>query len=174
MIQSETKLFNIIYMHSICFPTDTGEMNMISKLRYLKCLETFTKGNLSVDIRVSRLQSGNYAYNNIVDSLEQIVDLCSSGGGWIAYGWVNTGLINDVSLLGNDIKETGDNKVLSQNISTHVVHIHPSKRYYRNLSTIQGRSLNNLKFNFSTLQIYYCNKSYCGHVIVDLGSKSTF
>ena len=37
---------------------------------------------------------------------------------------------NDVSILGNDIKEPGDNKVLSQEISTHVVHLHPSKKYY--------------------------------------------
>ena len=127
-----------------------------------------------MDIRASIFQPGNDDYDDIVDAFEDFFYLDHSEGGWNVYGWVKRGFINDVSLLGNDIKETGDNKVLSQNISTHVVHIHPSKRYYRNLSTIQGRSLNNLKFNFSTLQIYYCNKSYCGHVILKLGSKSTF
>ena len=40
---------NNIYMHF--FFNDTGETNMMSKFRYLKFLETFTKGNLSVDIR---------------------------------------------------------------------------------------------------------------------------
>ena len=34
-------------------------------------------------------------------------------------------LINDVILLGNDIKEPGDNKVVAQDISTRVVHLHP-------------------------------------------------
>ena len=48
------------------------------------------------------------------------------------------GLINDVSILGNHIKEPGDNKVLSQDISTHVVHLHPSEKYYLGLSTIEG------------------------------------
>ena len=51
----------------------------------------------------------------------------------------------------HDIKEPGDNKVLSQEISTHVVHLHPSKKDYLDLSTIQGGSLDNLKFDFSTL-----------------------
>ena len=60
-------------------------------------------------------------------------------------------MINDVSLLGNDIKEPGDDKVLSQDISTRVVHLHPSKKYYLTLSTIQGRSLVKLKLEFSTL-----------------------
>ena len=65
--------------------------------------------------------------------------------------WHKRVFINDVSLLGNDIKEHGDNKVLSQEISTRVVHIHPSKKDYLDLSTIQGRSLDNLKFDFLTL-----------------------
>ena len=61
------------------------------------------------------------------------------------------GLMNDVSLLGNYIKDHGDNKVISQDISTHVLHLHPPKKEYPNLSTIHWRSLDNLKFEFSTL-----------------------
>ena len=114
-------------------------------------METLKQGNLSVDIRASRLQLGNDSYDNIVDYLDQIVDLVNSEGGWTIYGWGKRGFMNDVSLLGNDIKETGENKVLYQDISTHVVHIHPSKKYYPNLSTIKGRSLDNLNFFFSTL-----------------------
>ena len=60
-------------------------------------------------------------------------------------------LINDVSLLGNDIKEPGDNKVTSKYIPTHVAYLHPSKKYFLCLSTIHGRSLDNIKFDFSTL-----------------------
>ena len=59
---------NIISMHSICFYSETGETNMMRKFSSLEYLKTFTKGNLSVDIRTSRLKSGNYAYNNIVDA----------------------------------------------------------------------------------------------------------
>ena len=39
-------------------------------------------------------------------------------------------MINNVSILGNDIKEPVDNKVLSQDISTHVLHLRPPKKYY--------------------------------------------
>ena len=46
---------NIISMRSICFSTGTGETNMMSKFSSLKILETFTEGNLSVDIRASML-----------------------------------------------------------------------------------------------------------------------
>ena len=75
----------------------------------------------------------------------------NSKGGWTVYGWGKRGLINDVSILGNYIKEPGNNKVISQEISTHVLHLHPPKKYYLNLYTIHGRSLENLKFDFSTL-----------------------
>ena len=121
------------------------------KFRSLEFLETSTKGYFSVYIRASRLQSGNDAYYNIVDYFEQIIDLVNSEGGWTVYGWGKRVLINDVSLLGNDIKETGDNTVPSKEISTHVVHLHPRKKYHLNLYTIQGRSLENLKVDFSTL-----------------------
>ena len=104
-----------------------------------------------MDIRSSSFQPGNDAYDDIVDSLDEIVDLVHSKGGWTVYEKDKRGLINDFSLLGNDIKEPGDNKVLSQDISAHVVNIHPPKKDYLDLSTIKGRSLDNLKFDFSTL-----------------------
>ena len=59
-----------------------------------------------MDIRESRLQSGNDAYNDIVD-------LVNSKGGWTVYVWGKRCLINDVSLLGNYIKEPGENKIIS-------------------------------------------------------------
>ena len=124
---------------------------MIIKLSSLNVLEIFTKSNLSVDIRVSRLQSCNDEYDGIVDSLEEIVDLVNSEGGWNIYEWGKRCLINDFILLGNNIKEPGVNKVLSQDISTHVVHCQPRKKYYFRISTIQERYLDNLKFEFYTL-----------------------
>ena len=93
----------------------------------------------------------NDSYRDIVDTFEEIVDLVHSKGGWIVCGWCKRGLINDVSILGNEIKEPGGNKFLSQYISTNVVPFQPSKKDYKDLSTIHGRSLDNLKFDFLTL-----------------------
>ena len=138
-------------MHSICFSTDTGKTKMMRKFSSLEFLETLKKGNLSVSICASRLQSGNDAYNDILDALDNIVDLVNSEVGWTVYEWGKRGLINDVSLLANDIKEPGDNKVLSQEISTHAAYLHLSKKYYLSVSTTHRRSLDNLKFDFSTL-----------------------
>ena len=104
-----------------------------------------------MDIRASRFQPVNDDYDDIVDAFEDFFDLDHSDGGWTVYGWVKRGFINDVSLLGNDIKEPGDIKVLSRDISTHAVHLHPPKKDYLNLSTIHGMSLDNLKFDFSKL-----------------------
>ena len=124
---------------------------MMSKFSSLKNLVTLTKGNISVDIGASSLRSVNDAYNDIVDAFDEIVDLVHYKSGWTVYGWCKRGLINDISLLGNYIKEPGDNKVLSQEISTNVVYLHPSKKDYIDLSKIHGRSLDNLKFDFLTL-----------------------
>ena len=121
---------NIISMRSIFFPTDTGDSNMMRKFSSLKILEIFTKGNLSVDIRASRLQSDNDSHDKIVDAFDEIVDLVKYEGGRTVYGWGKRGLINDVSLLVNDIKKPGDNKFLSQEISAHVVHLHPPEKDY--------------------------------------------
>ena len=104
-----------------------------------------------MDIRASRLQSDNDAYGNIVDAFDEIVDIVNSEGGLTVYGWVKRGFINDVSILGNGIKEPGDNRVLSQDIFVHVVNLHTSKKYYLGISTIYLRSLDNLEFDFSTL-----------------------
>ena len=46
-------------------------MKMMIKFSSLKNLETLTKGNLSVDIRASRLQSCNGAYDDIVDAFDE-------------------------------------------------------------------------------------------------------
>ena len=138
-------------MHSICLSTDSCKTKMVSKFSSLKKIDTFTKGNLSVEICASRLRLVNDSYRDIVDTFEEFFDLVHSKGGQTVYGWCKRGVTNDVSILGNDIKDPGDNKVLSQYISTNVVPVHPSMKDYIDLSKIHGRSLDNLKFDFLTL-----------------------
>ena len=93
---------------------------MIRKFSSLKLLDTFTKDNLSVDIRASILQSINDTYNDIVDDFDEIVDLVNSEDGCTVYGLVKRGLINYVSLLGNDINEPGDNKVRRSQLMVYI------------------------------------------------------
>ena len=125
---------------------------MMNKLRSLKFLVTFTRGKLSLDICASRLQSGNDVYDGIADSLEEIVDLLNSEGGWTAYGWGGgLCLLNYDILLGKYTKEPGNNKVFYQEISTHIVNLRSSEKYYLGLWKTHVRSLDNLKFDFSSL-----------------------
>ena len=58
-------------MHSICFSTDNRETSVMGKFSSLNILDTFTKGDLSVGICPGRFQSGNDAYDNIVDIFEK-------------------------------------------------------------------------------------------------------
>ena len=44
-----------------------------------------------MDIRASRLQSGNDDYDDIVDSFDEIVDLVNSEGVLTVYGWGKRG-----------------------------------------------------------------------------------
>ena len=75
---------NIISIHF--FFINTREIKMMSKFISLKVLDIFTKGNLSVDIHASRLQSGNDVYDDIFGAFDEIVDLVNSEGGWTVYG----------------------------------------------------------------------------------------
>ena len=67
-----------LFLSILFFFTDTGETKMMRNFSPLKFLETFKKVNLSVDIRAWMLWSGNDAYDDIVDSLGEIVDLVNS------------------------------------------------------------------------------------------------
>ena len=57
-------------MHYIYFSTDIGETKMMRKFSSKKILGTFAKVDPSVDIRASRLQSGNDSYDDIVDTFD--------------------------------------------------------------------------------------------------------
>jgi hypothetical protein len=144
---------NIISVHSITFTTSTGEKKMMSKFSSLKFMELYTKGKLSIDIRASRLQSGNDVYDDIIDCLEEIIELINADGGWVVYGWGKQGVVNDIVMLGNESnKDQGvDTKVLSEHISTHVVHMHPANIDYLDPVTVRGKQLEEFKYDFSSL-----------------------
>jgi len=122
------------------------------KFSSLKFMELYTKGKLSIDVRTSRLQSGNDIYDDILSCLEDIMDLVNDDDGWVVYGWGKQGVINDVVMLGNEAnKEQTDNKVLSVHVSTHVVHLHPAHSDYRNPDSLRAKHLEDLKYDFSSL-----------------------
>ena len=127
----------------------------MSKFSSLKFMELYTKGKLLFDIRASRLQSGNDVYDDIIDCLEEIIDLINADGGWVVYGWGKQGVVNDIVMLGNESnKDQGvDTKVLSEHISTHVVHMHPANIDYLDPVTVRGKQLEELKYDFSSLSL---------------------
>ena len=101
--------------------------------------------------RATRLQSGNEIYENILDAMEKIVDTINDDGGWTLYGWGKRGLINDTSLLEFDSKKPEEKKVLSQEVTTHIVHIHPTNRKYMKDNTTEAKNLHDMKFDLSTV-----------------------
>jgi hypothetical protein len=143
----------IVSVHSLCFTDGNGEMKMMTKFSSLKFMEMFSKGNISKDFRASKLQFGNVVYRDIIGALKDIINLVNNDGGWTVYGWGKRGVINDHSMLGNETTNNDqvDHKVLSQEVTTHVVHIRPTRSDFLDQSTSRGRSLNNYRFDFSQM-----------------------
>ena len=92
---------------------------------------------MSIDIRSSQLQNGNDAYDEIIDSIEEILETTNDDGSWSITGWSKHRLINDAALLnasnsgisGNISRDQSDsNKVLSKEVTTHIIQIQPTKR----------------------------------------------
>ena len=147
----KASLNNIVAILTFIYVLSNGFQRIMHKFSSLQFMNMFTKGNLSIDVRASRLQGGNEMYENIIDAIEDIVDTINNDGGWTLYGWGKRGLINDSSLLEFDSKEPEEKKILSQEVSTHIVHIHPTNRKYMNGDTEEGKKLHGMKFDLSTV-----------------------
>ena len=142
---------NVTALHTIIFTTANGDRKMMHNFSSLKFMELYLTGNMSIDIRASQLHHGNEYYENIVDAVEEIVEMINQDGGWTVYGWGKKGFINDQSLVGNDFSNDNDSRVVAQEVTTHVVHIHPTNHEYLDSSTDRGTNLNDLKYNVMNL-----------------------
>ena len=76
---------NIISMHSFFFHWHQWNKDD-DQIKLFEFSGTFTKGNLSLDIRVSSLQPGNYAYDSIVDAFDEFFELDTRG--WMENLWM--------------------------------------------------------------------------------------
>ena len=113
-------------------------------------MDLYLSGNMSIDVRASQLHHGSDHYEDITDTVENIVELINSDGGWTIHGWGKKGFINDSSLVGNDTNDS-DNRVVAQEVTTHIVHIHPTNRQYLDSSSTRGASLEEMKFDVLNL-----------------------
>ena len=52
--------------------------------------------------------------------------------------------------MGNDTNDS-DNRVVAQEVTTHIVHIHPTNRQYLDSSSTRGASLEEMKFDVLNL-----------------------
>lgn len=153
---------NIASLQTIIFGIDGGKKKMMEKFSSMQFLSLFCKGYMSLDIRASRLQLGYEAYDDYLDAQKDILDLINEDGGFDITGWCKRGVINDISLIGqqggnntvnNNSKDqqSGDNKVLSEEVTTHVVQVMPYNRDYLDESTVRGKNLKELQFDLSSL-----------------------
>ena len=145
---------------NILFSTQSGEIKLMEKFSSQQFFRFLTKGFLSIDIRSSQLQNGNDAYDDIIESVENIFELINEDGGWTITGWSKRGLINDAALIssnssgssGNASKENqNSSKVLSEEVTTHIVQIEPTKREYLDMRSLRGEDIQNKRFDISSL-----------------------
>ena len=77
----------IVMQMNFLFTTQTSETRLIEKFSSHQFFQFLTKGFLSLDIRSSQLQNGNDAYDDIIDSIEDIFEVINDDGGWSITGW---------------------------------------------------------------------------------------
>ena len=117
----------------------------------LQFMEIFTKGKFSINVRASQLQSGNDFHEDFNEAITNIVNLVNNDGGWTIYGWGKRGMINDASLVGNDSFDDSNTKVIADETTIHVVHIHPTDKKYLDSNDPKGKALINEQVDLSLL-----------------------
>ena len=127
------------------FPPSNGERKMMQNFGSLKFMDLFLYGNMSIDVKAAQLHHGDKNYENITDAIQDIVEMVNQDGGWTIYGWGKKGFINDSSLVGNN-SDDANTRVVAQEVTTRVIHIHQTNRQYLDVSTACGTNLENLKF----------------------------
>ena len=100
------------------------------------------------------LSSGSLSYEKITHAMDDMIDFVNDNGGWSIYVWGKKGLINDAILLGvaSDTKSKEETvKVAAEEVTTHVVHFHPTDFSLLDVKSELGKELNEMKFDLSTL-----------------------
>ena len=145
---------NVIPLWILSFLTSNGVNKVVKDFSSLQSFNLFTKGKMSIDVRARMLSSGSRQYELITDAMDNIVDFVNDNGGWSVYGWGKKGLINDATLIGvaSDTKSKEENaKVAAEEVTTHIVHFHPTDRSLLDPDTDHGRKLYDMKFDLNTL-----------------------
>ena len=102
-------------------------------------------------MRVSQLQSGYESFAELHDALDLAIDDINQNGGWTVFGWMKLGLSNDATLVGNNDKNNEETKVLSEDITTHIVQLQPTSQKFYDASSAESLLLKGLKFDLSTI-----------------------
>ena len=144
---------------NLLFTTQNSETRLMEKFSSHQFF-FLTKDLLSIDTRSSQLQHGNDAYDDIIDSFEDIFELINEDGGWSITGWSKRGLISDAAVLNSNnsgisvtnAKDQGDsNKVLPEEVTSHIVQIFPTRRQYLNPSSDEGKEIERMHFDLNSL-----------------------
>ncbi len=153
---------NIISVHQIVYTDFSDKIELMKNFSSLQFMEMYTKGKLSIDVRASRFQPGHpdcgIHYDRIFAAIEDITQLVNDDGGWVLFGWTKQGLIkadDNNRILGNDFRQQdppqGQLKCLSEDTIKHIVHVVPVERDYLDKTTVRGKKLDDLKFDFSSI-----------------------
>ena len=71
---------NITALHTVVFSTADGEKKLMQNFSSLKFMDLYLSGNMSIDVRASQLHHGSDHYEDITDTVENIVELINSDG----------------------------------------------------------------------------------------------
>ena len=86
----------------IIFSTPSGDIKLRKNLSSQRLFNLRIKCFLSIVIRLSKIQNGNDAYDDIIESLETIFELVNDDGGLTITAQSRCGLINDAALISSN------------------------------------------------------------------------
>lgn len=142
---------NIVGVYYMLFEIGGGQRMGVPDFSSYQFMKYFTKGLLSIDVRATQLQSGYTAYTLLLTAIRAVIVLVNNNGGWSFHGWGKRGLINDMTLLGQELQDGDDGKTAANEITTHIIHAHPTNSDFMDPTKDLYVQLEDLKFDLSSL-----------------------
>ena len=96
----------------------------ISDFTSYKFQQIFMNGQIPIGAAVESFCVTSLVYNDLYDSICDVIDFINTRGGWTIVGWSIRGEINDVSPESTTGSAT--EKVEAPSVSHHIVHIFPT------------------------------------------------
>ena len=148
---------NLAFLHNIRLTGDHDVDITVNNFSSTKFSLLYLSQRLPPSVKISALNMTN-EYFVLLDCITHVLDVINNNGGFTVIGWYRRGIINDRSLIesnnasnGNQNNNAEDIQVGAGEVNYHVIDLYPTDTSYLDKTTLNGMSLNVLKFDVTNL-----------------------